>query len=75
MGIVLSLLFAGLGEAVWKRLPSSQDLVFADLMLWGWLRRSVAERRLAQAEKLLGDEPGGREPRRADRPQRAARGA
>ena len=55
MGIVLSLLFAGLGEAVWKRLPSSQDLVFADLMLWGWLRRSVAERRLAQAEKLLGE--------------------
>ena len=59
MGIVLSLLFASLGEAAWKRLPSSQDLVFADLMLWGWLRRSVAERRLAQAEKLLGENPEG----------------
>jgi putative nucleotidyltransferase with HDIG domain len=58
-GIVLSLLAASIGEAVWKRLPSSQDLVFADLMLWGWLRRSVAERRLAQAEKLLGAEPHG----------------
>ena len=28
-------------------------------MLWGWLRRSVAERRLAQAEKLLGRDPQG----------------
>jgi putative nucleotidyltransferase with HDIG domain len=58
-GIVLSLLAASVGEAVWKRLPSSQDLVFADLMLWGWLRRSVAQRRLAQAEKLLGENPEG----------------
>jgi putative nucleotidyltransferase with HDIG domain len=59
LGMALSLLAAAVGEAVWKRLPSSQDLVFADLMLWGWLRRSVAERRLAQAEKLLGDNPAG----------------
>ena len=33
--------------------------MFADLMLWGWLRRSVAERRLAQAETLLGNDPQG----------------
>jgi len=59
IGIVLSLLAAGVGEAIWKRLRSSEDLVFADLMLWGWLRRSVAERRLAQAEKLLGNDPQG----------------
>ena len=54
----------GVGEAVWKRLPGSQDRVFADLMLWGWLRRSVAERRLASAEKLLGDDPRARASRR-----------
>ena len=59
MGIVLSLLAAGVGEAIWKRLRTSEDLVFADLMLWGWLRRSVAERRLAQAETLLGNDPQG----------------
>ena len=53
-GIALSLAAASLGDAIWKRMPGSRDLVFADLMLWGWLRRSVAERRLAQAEKLLG---------------------
>ena len=59
MGITLSLVAASVGEAIWKRLQSSQDLVFADLMLWGWLRRSVAERRLAQAETLLGRDPNG----------------
>jgi putative nucleotidyltransferase with HDIG domain len=59
MGIALSLLAAGVGEAIWKRLRTSEDLVFADLMLWGWLRRSVAERRLAQAETLLGNDPKG----------------
>ena len=35
-------------------MPGSRDLVFADLMLWGWLRRLRAERRLARAETLLG---------------------
>jgi len=59
IGIALSLLAAGAGGAIWKRLPGSSDLVFADLMLWGWLRRSVAERRLAQAETLLGGDPQG----------------
>jgi putative nucleotidyltransferase with HDIG domain len=59
LGVALSLAFAGIGGAIWSRLPGSQDRVFADLMLWGWLRRSVAERRLAQAEKLLGADPQG----------------
>jgi len=59
LGITLSLLAASVGEAIWKRLPGSEDRVFADLMLWGWLRRSVAERRLASAQKLLGNEPQG----------------
>jgi putative nucleotidyltransferase with HDIG domain len=59
LGIALSLVAASVGGAIWKRLPSSQDFVFADLMLWGWLRRSVAERRLARAETLLGSDPNG----------------
>jgi putative nucleotidyltransferase with HDIG domain len=57
LGMALSLLAATVGGAIWSRLPGSQDRVFADLMLWGWLRRSIAERRLAQAEKLLGSDP------------------
>jgi putative nucleotidyltransferase with HDIG domain len=59
LGVGVSLAAASLGGAIWSRMPGSQDRVFADLMLWGWLRRSVAERRLAQAEKLLGNDPAG----------------
>jgi putative nucleotidyltransferase with HDIG domain len=54
LGMLLSVLAAALGGALWKRAPGSRDLVFADLMLWGWLRRLRAERRLAHAETLLG---------------------
>ena len=54
LGMLLSLLAASVGGAIWKRVPGSRDLVFADLMLWGWLRRLRAERRLACAETLLG---------------------
>jgi putative nucleotidyltransferase with HDIG domain len=52
----LSLLFARAGTTLWMRLPQSRDIVFADLMVWGWLRRLRAERRLAEAERLLGRE-------------------
>jgi putative nucleotidyltransferase with HDIG domain len=54
LGMLLSVLAAAVGGALWKRVPGSRDLVFADLMLWGWLRRLRAERRLEQAETLLG---------------------
>src|SRR4051794_34136248 len=59
LGVALSLAAASLGGAIWRRLPGPQDRVFADLMLWGWLRRSVAERPLAPAEKLLAADPAG----------------
>jgi putative nucleotidyltransferase with HDIG domain len=55
LGMLLSVLAAHLGTALWKRTPGSRDMVFADLMLWGWLRRSRTERRLAHAETLLGE--------------------
>jgi putative nucleotidyltransferase with HDIG domain len=48
-----SILLASAGSALWMRRPSSQDLVFGDLMLWGWVRKLRAERRLAQARALL----------------------
>jgi putative nucleotidyltransferase with HDIG domain len=48
-----SLALAAAGSAVWMRHPGSQDIVFGDLMLWGWLRMYRAERRLAQARALL----------------------
>jgi putative nucleotidyltransferase with HDIG domain len=54
LAMLLSLVLARLGSAFWMRRPGSRDIVFADLMVWGWLRRMRAERRLAKAEELLG---------------------
>ncbi|HMJ96812.1 MAG TPA: HD-GYP domain-containing protein [Thermoleophilaceae bacterium] len=54
LATALSVTAATLGAALWARRPNSRDFVFADLMLWGWLRRVRAERRLAEAHQLLG---------------------
>lgn len=47
-----SLAIASVETAIWTRRPGSRDLVFGELMLWGWLRRCWTERRLAQAQAL-----------------------
>ena len=54
----LSVAAASVGAALWARRPNSRDFVFADLMLWGWLRRVRAERRLADAYGLIGAADG-----------------
>ena len=54
IAVVLSMALAALGSVWWARRPASRDIVFADLMLWGWLRRVRTERRLASARGLLG---------------------
>jgi putative nucleotidyltransferase with HDIG domain len=46
------------GSALWSRRPESRELVFADLLLWGWIRRLRTERRLADARRLLGRREG-----------------
>jgi len=53
LAMALSLVAASTGSAIWKRRPGSRDLIFADLMLWGWVRRVRAERRLADARQVL----------------------
>ncbi len=50
--VAVSVAIASAEAALWKRQPRSRDLVFAELMLWGWLRRCWTERRLAQARDL-----------------------
>jgi putative nucleotidyltransferase with HDIG domain len=57
VGLVVSLLVASGGRALWQRRPGSRDLLFSDLMLWGWLRRWHQERRLDDARALLGLDP------------------
>jgi putative nucleotidyltransferase with HDIG domain len=52
IGAVLSVAFASLGSRLWARRP--HDIVFSDLMLWGFLRRLRTERRLAETKGLLG---------------------
>src|SRR5918999_4446108 len=54
MAVALSMALAALGSAWWARRPASRDIVFADLMLWGWLRRLRTERPLPSARWLLG---------------------
>jgi len=49
----ISLGLASLGAALWQRQPRSRDVVFAELMLWGWVRRCWTERRLSQARELF----------------------
>lgn len=53
----LSVGAASIGSAIWIRRPGSRDLVFADLLLWGYVRRLRAERRLADARRMLALEP------------------
>ncbi len=50
--VAVSLALAALEAWAWKRRPQSSDIVFADLMLWGWVRRYWAEDRLARAQRL-----------------------
>ena len=51
--IVLSLAISRLLAALWQRLPGSRDVIFADLLLWGFLRRLRTERRLSEAHGMI----------------------
>lgn len=62
LSIALSFALADLGARAWKRWPGSRDVVFNDLMLWGFCRRIVTQRRLIQRIELLrfsADDPDG----------------
>jgi putative nucleotidyltransferase with HDIG domain len=52
--IALSLALSDLGARVWKRWPGSRDVVFNDLMLWGFCRRMLTQRRLIKRVERLG---------------------
>jgi HD superfamily phosphodiesterase len=54
VAMLLSVVAATVGRAWWTRRPGSSDLVFADLMIWGLVRRCRTEKRLAHAAGLLG---------------------
>ena len=54
IGVGLSVGIARVGSLLWMRHSGSQDLVFGDLMLWGWLRRMRTESRLSKSMAMLG---------------------
>jgi putative nucleotidyltransferase with HDIG domain len=70
--LVLSVAAASAASAFWARRPGSRDVLFADLMLWGWLRRLRTERRLREARKLVVPAPGLPIPGPAGIPRRVA---
>ena len=49
----LSLLLGALGAALWERHPGSKDLVFDDLMAWGYLRRLRNQRKVVSNVRRL----------------------
>ncbi len=51
--VALSMLFSYLGGSIWRSRSNSGDLLFSELMVWGWLRRWWKERRLATVLLLL----------------------
>jgi putative nucleotidyltransferase with HDIG domain len=53
LGVAASLLLSEGGAALWKK-RSGSEMLFSDLMVWGWLQRRRNERRLTAAADLLG---------------------
>ena len=53
VAVALSMLVARLLAGLWTRHERSTDLVFGDLLVWGWVRRALAERRLEAASREL----------------------
>ena len=51
--VALSVVLARALAALWTRHEQSSDLVFGDLLLWGWARRALAERRLNSATRAI----------------------
>ncbi|MQA98999.1 MAG: HD domain-containing protein [Actinobacteria bacterium] len=54
VAVALSAALGAAGSAIWIRHPRSRDIVFGDLMLWGYMRRLVNEHRVLRATSALG---------------------
>lgn len=54
LGVALSLGVSSVICIAWEKWPGSSDLLFSELMIWGFLRRLHSQRRLACALDMLG---------------------
>ena len=57
LSMALALAASYLGSLLWSSRPGSRDLLFSELMPWGWLRRVWVERRLSRTLELLDHKP------------------
>lgn len=53
LAISLSLAISFLAGFYWRRRPDAGDVLFSDLLVWGWVRRRRLEHQIAQASALL----------------------
>ena len=53
LGVLGSVGAAAAGTTLWMRHSGSGDIVFGDLMLWGFLRRLAMEKRIMNSSKLM----------------------
>jgi hypothetical protein len=65
LGMALSLGASQVGCVLWEKRPGSEDLLFSELMIWGYVHRLRTERRLACALDMLGAS-GDAQPRTVD---------
>jgi HD-GYP domain-containing protein (c-di-GMP phosphodiesterase class II) len=49
LAIAIAMIIANLAAAVWMRRQASRDVLFSELILWGWARRCWTEWRLRHA--------------------------
>jgi HD domain len=54
VGMALSLCISQMGCVLWEKLPGSEDVLFSELMLWGFVHRWHTQRRLASAREMIG---------------------
>jgi HD-GYP domain-containing protein (c-di-GMP phosphodiesterase class II) len=54
IGVSASLAASALGRRLWQLLPGSEDLLFNEVLLWGYIARRRTQRRLGSATALLG---------------------
>jgi len=53
MGMGISLWLSSAGRLIWETRPGSEDLLFSELMIWGYLHRLRSQRRLANVTELF----------------------
>jgi putative nucleotidyltransferase with HDIG domain len=57
IGVVLSIAASFAGSLYWANSESSRDVLFSELMIWGWLRRWRAEHKLTAVLHRLAELP------------------